>query len=93
MEKTQKRLEKLRSKQKKILIKAEKEDFKQKKKQLAEEAKIAKEEEKKNKLENRELCNCGGYYTLNHKAHHIRTKKHLEWLITQGGLGGGEGEP
>lgn len=103
MEKAQLKLDKLRSKQKKSSEKEEKDKIKQEKlklleqekaekdekKRLAEEARIAKEEEKKNKLENREMCGCGGYFSLNHKAHHIRTKKHLEWLNTQGG----EGEP
>ena len=89
MEKAQIKLDKLRNKQKKSSEKEEKDKVKQEKLRLAEQAKLEKEEEKKNKLENRQLCQCGGYFTINHKAHHIRTKKHLEWLNTQGG----EGEP
>ena len=38
------------------------------------------DEKNKNKLNQKFICFCGGYYTHNHKATHLKTKKHQQYI-------------
>jgi predicted GIY-YIG superfamily endonuclease len=41
-----------------------------------------KEKEKERRKE-KFICECGGFYTYNHKARHLKSKKHLNYLGKQ----------
>lgn len=38
-------------------------------------------EQNEDKLKEKFKCECGGNYTFNNKAHHLKTKKHQEYLL------------
>lgn len=44
-------------------------------------------EDNKDKILKKYYCDCGGKYTLYHKSHHMKSKKHQSWITSSCSLG------